>query len=106
MDDSTQGGCEDPTGSDGSKSIGLLPSTAEAMGVSIPSGNGSTKADCSCGLADEGFALCHQITTLDRSKLTEHVGSLRPAKLAEVEEGISAALAIDRQRFEQGLSAP
>lgn len=51
----------------------------------------------SCGLAQETFALCHQITTLDRSKLTKHIGSLKANKLAQVEDGILAAVDIERQ---------
>lgn len=50
----------------------------------------------SCGLSDAGFALCHQITTLDRSKLTTHVGSLREETLIEIEDAILAALDIER----------
>lgn len=51
----------------------------------------------SCGLREDGSALCHQITTLDRSKLVSHAGSLRADKLAEVEEAILAALDIERE---------
>src|SRR5690348_17873390 len=48
--------------------------------VEIPSGAG--------GLRKTGFALCHQITTLDRSKLTELIGSLPSEILQRIEEGI------------------
>lgn len=51
----------------------------------------------SCGLAEQGFALCHQIATLDRSKLITHIGSLNAEKIIEVEDGILAALDIERQ---------
>jgi len=44
------------------------------------------------GLKAAGVALCHQITTLDRSKLTKKVGSLSGTEMQAVEEGILAAL--------------
>jgi mRNA interferase MazF len=44
------------------------------------------------GLRKESVALCHQVTTLDRAKLTKRVGSLDPALLAQVENGFKAAL--------------
>jgi mRNA-degrading endonuclease toxin of MazEF toxin-antitoxin module len=43
------------------------------------------------GLPRESVALCHQITTLDRSKLTEWIGVLSPDALARIEVGIKAA---------------
>jgi mRNA interferase MazF len=44
------------------------------------------------GLDRDGVALCHQITTLDRSKLAEKIGHLPPSALRAVEDGIRAAL--------------
>ena len=44
------------------------------------------------GLTRECVALGHQITTLDRSKLTRRVGTLPAALLAAVETGLRAAL--------------
>jgi mRNA interferase MazF len=52
--------------------------------ISLPAGTG--------GLKRGGVALCHQVTTLDRGKLTERVGSLPSAALARVEDGLRAAL--------------
>jgi mRNA interferase MazF len=46
------------------------------------------------GLRRESVALCHQVTTLDRSKLTDRVGELPPAALRRVGEGLRAALAL------------
>jgi mRNA-degrading endonuclease toxin of MazEF toxin-antitoxin module len=40
-------------------------------------------------------AVCHQITTLDRAKLTERLGALSPTALAAVEGGLRAALDLD-----------
>jgi len=44
------------------------------------------------GLARSGVALCHQVTTLDRSKLLKRIGALPPDALAEVCEGIKTAM--------------
>jgi mRNA interferase MazF len=54
--------------------------------VHLPKGSG--------GLNNEGVALCHQITTLDRSKLTKRIGMLDPEALKQVEDGIKAALSL------------
>ena len=45
-------------------------------------------------LRHESVALCHQVTTLDRSKLTERIGELPAASLEQVSEGLRAALAL------------
>jgi len=47
------------------------------------------------GLPKTSFAVCHQVTTLDRAKLTKRVGSLRTEPLREVEEGLKAAMDLD-----------
>jgi len=44
------------------------------------------------GLSKESVALCHQVTTLDRSKLTQRIGELSSTELREVEDGIKAAM--------------
>jgi mRNA-degrading endonuclease toxin of MazEF toxin-antitoxin module len=44
------------------------------------------------GLKKDGVALCHQITTLDRGKITEQIGSLALNALKEVEQGIKASI--------------
>ncbi len=44
------------------------------------------------GLPSESVALCHQITTLDRAKLVQQLGTLNPAEIAQVESGIKYAL--------------
>jgi mRNA-degrading endonuclease toxin of MazEF toxin-antitoxin module len=43
------------------------------------------------GLPRESVGLCHQIATLDRSKLTERIGALSADALARIEAGIKAA---------------
>ena len=40
------------------------------------------------GLPKTSFAICHQVTTLDRAKMTKRIGTLPPAFLHEVEEGL------------------
>lgn len=52
--------------------------------VALPAGAG--------GLVHESIALCHQVTTLDRSKLDTLLGSLTAVQLREVEEGVRIAL--------------
>lgn len=47
------------------------------------------------GLPKTSFAVCHQVTTLDRAKLTKRAGSLPFESLREVEEGLKAALDLD-----------
>ena len=47
------------------------------------------------GLPKTSFAVCHQVTTLDRAKLTKRIGALPPAVLSEVEGGLKAAMDLD-----------
>jgi mRNA interferase MazF len=47
------------------------------------------------GLPKASFAVCHQVTTLDRAKLTKRAGFLPPEFLREIEEGLKAALDLD-----------
>jgi mRNA-degrading endonuclease toxin of MazEF toxin-antitoxin module len=42
-----------------------------------------------------GVAVCHRVATLDRTKLTERLGSPSPSALAAVEGGLKAALDLD-----------
>lgn len=52
--------------------------------IPLPAGAG--------GLKKGGVALCHQVTTLDRTKLTEKIGTLPQDLLGQIEEGLKAAL--------------
>jgi len=54
--------------------------------VLIPEGSG--------GLRSTSVLLCHQIRVLDRSRLLEHVGTLLPSHLAEVERAVLFTLGI------------
>ena len=46
------------------------------------------------GLEKAGIAVCHQVTTLDRSKLVRKVGQMPAAVMDEVGSGLRAALAL------------
>ena len=76
------------------KSIIVVPiSTSASQGkrgltvVEIPGG--------ASGLPKISFAVSHQVTTLDRAKLTKRVGSLPSESLRAVGEGLRAALDLD-----------
>jgi mRNA interferase MazF len=47
------------------------------------------------GLAKASVALCHQVTTLDRAKLTTRIGLLPAELLQELEAGLKAAMDLD-----------
>ncbi|MBI4231053.1 MAG: type II toxin-antitoxin system PemK/MazF family toxin [Planctomycetes bacterium] len=72
------------------RSVIVVPvstSTAQARrgptAVPLPAGAG--------GLKKDGVALCHQVTTLDRGKLSSRAGSLPPDLLARVGDGLRIA---------------
>jgi mRNA interferase MazF len=46
-------------------------------------------------LSKSSIAVCHQVTTLDRAKLTKKIGVLPPGSLEAVEIGLKAALDLD-----------
>jgi mRNA-degrading endonuclease toxin of MazEF toxin-antitoxin module len=46
-------------------------------------------------LEKASFAVCHQVTTLDRGKLGKRMGVLPPTLIRDVEEGLRAALDLD-----------
>ncbi|MBL8230501.1 MAG: type II toxin-antitoxin system PemK/MazF family toxin [Bryobacterales bacterium] len=78
----------------GWRSIIVVPiSTSQSQGrrgptvIEIPAGAG--------GLPRTSFAVCHQVTTLDRAKLTKRVGALPGEVFAEVELGLKAAMDLD-----------
>lgn len=73
------------------RSIIVVPiSTSTSQGrrgptvVEIPGG--------AAGLPRACFAVCHQVTTLDRAKLTRKIGVLSPEILRVVEEALKAAM--------------
>ena len=78
----------------GWKSVIIVPiSTSASQGgrgptvVEVPAGAG--------GLSKTSFAVCHQVTTLDRAKLTKRIGILPGEVLERVELGLRAAMDLD-----------
>lgn len=65
-------------------STSTMQSRRGPTAVGLPRGAG--------GLKKESTALCHQVTTLDRSKLVALAGALTPSEVRAVEAGIQAAL--------------
>jgi mRNA interferase MazF len=55
--------------------------------IEIPGGSG--------GLPRTSLAVCHQVTTLDRMKLTRRIGALTAELLREVEEGLKTAMDLE-----------
>jgi mRNA interferase MazF len=75
----------------GWRSIIVVPlSTSPAQAGRGPSA--VLLAQGAAGLSKESVALCHQVTTLDRSKLTQRIGELTSTELRQVENGIKAAM--------------
>src|SRR5262249_43666524 len=75
----------------GWRSVIIVPlSTSEAQArrgpTAVPLAPGAG------GLRQASVALCHQVTTLDRAKLTERVGVLPAEVLSRLEDGLRAAL--------------
>lgn len=66
--------------------VPLSTSTARTgpTAIGLPAGAG--------GLGKASVALCHQVTTLDRAKLTRRIGSLSPTDLESLSAGLMAAL--------------
>ena len=50
------------------------------------------------GLKKDSIALCHQVTTLDRAKLTQRLGSLSSKVMGDIENGLRAALDLTREQ--------
>jgi mRNA-degrading endonuclease toxin of MazEF toxin-antitoxin module len=55
--------------------------------VPLPAGSAS--------LRRPSVALCHQVTTLDRAKLTERMGMLPADLLADIGDALKAALELE-----------
>ena len=56
-------------------------------GGSVPCGTG--------GRAKTSYVVCHQVSTLDRAKLTKRLGNLPSESLREIEEWLKIAMDID-----------
>jgi mRNA interferase MazF len=73
------------------RSVIVIPcSTSGAQGRRGPTA--VLLAAGTAGLPVDSVAVCHQITTLDRSKLTRRIGSLPEPALRIVEDGLRAAV--------------
>lgn len=68
-------------------STSATQATRGPTAIPLPKGAG--------GLTKPSVVLCHQVTTLDRAKLTQRLGALSSTLLEEIEEGLKAALDID-----------
>ena len=61
--------------------------TQAGRGLSVvPLGQGTA------GLRKDSVVLCHQVTTIDRTKLTKRIGELSPIDLNLVEHGLKSAM--------------
>ena len=47
------------------------------------------------GLLKPSVAVCHQVTTLDRTKLSKRIGSLPVDLISDIQDGLKAALDLD-----------
>ncbi len=73
------------------RSVNVVPVSTSAKQVARgPTAVPLTKG--AGGLKKDSVALCHQVTTLDRSKLTQKTGSLRAEDISHLEAGIKVAL--------------
>ncbi len=75
----------------GWRSVIVIPiSTSSAQAargptaVSLPEGAGN--------LRKVSIAVCHQVTTIDRAKLTQHIGALQKQEVLKIEAGLKAAM--------------
>ena len=68
-------------------STSATPGARRLTVVEIPAGAG--------GLPKMSVAVCHQVTTLDRARLTKRIGALPVEILRDVEEGLKAAMALE-----------
>jgi mRNA interferase MazF len=55
--------------------------------IEVPAGAG--------GLPKTSFALCHEVSTLDRAKLSKRIGTLPAEVLRELQLGLKAAMDLD-----------
>jgi mRNA interferase MazF len=75
----------------GWRSIIVVPlSTSQTQAARGPSAVLLPKG--AAGLGKDSIVLCHQVTTLDRSKLTQRIGELSSVELSQVEDGLKAAM--------------
>jgi mRNA-degrading endonuclease toxin of MazEF toxin-antitoxin module len=86
-----------------SDGFNLIPTWRSVIVVPISTSEGQARRGPSAvplppgagGLRMASVALCHQVTTLDRAKLTDRLGALHSSLLTAVEGGLKAALDLD-----------
>ena len=66
--------------------ISTSPSQMKRSHISVPLPQGAGGLPAAC------VVLCHQVTTLDRSKLGKRLGALSPEQLAAISEGLRLSL--------------
>jgi mRNA-degrading endonuclease toxin of MazEF toxin-antitoxin module len=69
-----------------------------AVNIDAPGRRGLTVVRLPKGaasLSQASVAVCHQVTTLDRSKLSRQIGSISREILVDVEQGLKAALDLE-----------
>jgi mRNA interferase MazF len=69
--------------------ISTSPTQAQPGPTAVPLVEGAG------GLRRAGVALCHQVTTLDRAKLTRRLGTLLQDALDRIEDGLRVALDLE-----------
>ncbi len=75
------------------RSVIVVPmSTSKAQAKRGPTAVEITGVD---GLPRAGIAVCHQVTTLDRAKLSRYIGTLSRSHLSSVETALKAALDLE-----------
>ena len=73
------------------RSIIVVPlSTSTAQGRRGPSAIALPQGVA--GRTKDSVALCHQVTTQDRSKLTQRIGELNATELRQIEGGLRATM--------------
>lgn len=76
------------------RSVIVVPlSTSDAQGKRGPTA--VTLPEGTCGLKKASVVLCHQVTTLDRSKLTTSIGTISRNLMIQVETGLKSALDLE-----------
>ena len=73
--------------SPGWRSVSVAQARRGPTVVEIPSGV--------AGLGKASVAVCHQVTTLDRAKLSKQIGLLPPDLAKDLDDGLKAALDLD-----------
>ena len=78
----------------GWQSVIVIPvSTSSAQAARGPTAIGLPAGGAGGGnLRKNSIAVCHQVTTLDRAKLTQYIGTLQQQQLLQIEAGLKAAM--------------